>query len=87
MSCLAEVERAFNDPSPLGLIKQDVLGIFITNEKTRKCLFARDNERKKEILALRAEIAELKNHLGIKNEKISNLDDLPLLQFARCKTG
>ena len=87
MSCLREVENAFNDHSPMGLIKQDVLGIFITSEKTRKAIFARVNEVKKENAQLRSELEEIKKMLGLKNEKISNLDDLPLLQYAQRKTG
>ena len=84
MSCIREIEKAFNDHSPLGLIKQDVLSIYITSEKTRKAIFARVNEVKKENALLKAELQELKKHLGIKDEKITDLSDLPLFQLSGC---
>ncbi len=81
MSCLRDIEYIFNDQSPLGLMKQDILTMYISNEKVRKGAFAQVGALKKQIIALRKELEEIKQVIGMKNEKISDLSDLPILEF------
>jgi hypothetical protein len=82
MSCLQQTVDMFSDNTEIGVIKQDFLMLYVSTEKVRKGLHAKVGELKKENLALRSELESIKKHIGMKDEKISNLDDLPLLQFA-----
>lgn len=82
MSCLQHSVDMFSDNSPMGLIKQDFLMLYVSTEKVRKGLHAKVGELKKENLALRSELDAIKKHLGLHDDKITDVSDLPLFQLA-----
>lgn len=85
MSCLQHAVDMFEDNSALGLIKQDFLMLYVSTEKVRKGLHAKVGELKKENLALRAELDAIKKHIGMTDDKITDVSDLPLFQLAECR--
>ena len=86
MSCLQHAVDMFEDNTPLGILKQDFLMLYVSTEKVRKGLHAKVGELKKENLALQARLDAIEKHIGLTHEKITDLNDLPLIQLAN-RTG
>lgn len=55
----------FDDNSPEGLIRQDMILLISEVKKTHRALFARDATQKRQISDLKAELAEVKKRLGM----------------------
>lgn len=82
MSVLQRTIDMFQDNSELGAIQQDFQLLYASTEKVRRGAYAKITAQQKQIDQLRDELALLKKHLGIENEKTLDVSDLPLLQFA-----
>ena len=73
----------FEDNTPDGLLRQEFILLHASTEKVRRGCFAKVTAQQKRIDALESELEQIKQHLGLKNEKTSlDTSDLPLLQLA-----